>query len=67
MSFTFLGKVVRGYFIVVLFLIFIGTLTGNDLVWEINDLSNGCMVIPNALALFSLTNLVKNFCTDLKG
>ena len=66
-AYLFGDKNVRGYFIVVLLLIFIGTLTGNEFVWEINDLSNGCMVIPNALALFSLTNLVKHYCTNLKG
>lgn len=50
----------RYYSFLVLAFIFIGTLTGNELVWEINDLSNGCMVIPNVLALFVLTDMVKN-------
>lgn len=53
-------KADRSYFVLILFLIFIGTLTGNELMWEINDLSNGFMVIPNVLALFILTDIVKN-------
>jgi AGCS family alanine or glycine:cation symporter len=59
-------KADRSYFILVVFLIFIGTLTGSELMWEINDLSNGFMVIPNVLALFVLTDMVKNAGAGLK-
>ena len=30
----------------------------NDLVWELTDLFNNLMVLPNALALFALTGTV---------
>ena len=30
----------------------------NDLVWELSDMFNNLMVIPNALALFALTSMV---------
>ena len=30
----------------------------NDLVWELTDMFNNLMVIPNALALFALTGMV---------
>ena len=43
--------------------IFLGTLTGNDLVWELTDMFNNLIVLPNALALFALTGMV---CTMLK-
>ena len=38
--------------------IFLGTLTSSDLVWELSDMFNNLMVIPNAIALFALTGLV---------
>ena len=40
--------------------IFLGTLMSNDLVWELTDMFNNLMVIPNALALFALTGMVVN-------
>ncbi len=40
--------------------IFLGTLISNDLVWELTDMFNNLMVIPNALALFALTGMVVN-------
>ena len=36
----------------------LGTLMSNDLVWELSDMFNNLMVIPNALALFALTGMV---------
>lgn len=44
-------------FIAVTF-IFAGTLMSNELVWELTDLFNNLMVIPNAMALFALTSVV---------
>ncbi len=46
------------YSIIALVFIFIGTVTSNDLVWELTDMFNNLMVIPNAIALFALTALV---------
>ena len=34
------------------------TLTGNDFVWELTDMFNNLIVLPNALALFALTGMV---------
>ena len=47
------------YTVIALVFIFLGTLMSNDLVWELTDAFNYLMVIPNALALFALTALVK--------
>lgn len=47
------------YTIIALVFIFLGTLMSNDLVWELTDAFNYLMVIPNALALFALTKMVK--------
>ena len=38
--------------------VFLGTLMSNDLVWELSDMFNNLMVIPNTLALFALTGMV---------
>ena len=46
------------YSALALVFIFLGTLMSNDLVWELTDMFNNLMVIPNALALFALTNIV---------
>ena len=54
------GKLTRFYNIIALCFIFVGTLASNDLVWELTDMFNNLMVIPNALALFALTAVVVN-------
>ena len=46
------------YTLIALVFIFLGTLTSSDLVWELSDMFNQLMVIPNAIALFALTALV---------
>ncbi len=46
------------YQIISLVFIFLGTLASNDLVWELSDLFNQLMVIPNTIALFALTGMV---------
>ena len=46
------------YTIIALVFIFLGTLTGNDFVWELTDMFNNLIVLPNALALFALTGMV---------
>jgi len=39
--------------------IYLGSVLKNDLVWELTDFFNYLMVIPNAIALFALSKLVK--------
>ena len=46
------------YTLIALIFVFLGTVTGNDLVWELTDMFNNLMVLPNALALFALTGMV---------
>ena len=38
--------------------IFLGSCLSNDLVWELTDMFNQLMVIPNVIALFALSGLV---------
>ena len=51
-------KSVKLYSAVALVFIFLGTVMSNDLVWELTDMFNNLMVIPNAIALFALTSMV---------
>ena len=46
------------YTVLALVFIFLGTMMSNDLVWELSDMFNNLMVIPNAIALFALTSVV---------
>ena len=58
-AYLFGEKATKVYTILALFFIFLGTLASNDLVWELSDMFNNLMVIPNALALFALTGMVQ--------
>ena len=51
-------KSVPVYSIIALVFVFLGTLMSNDLVWELTDMFNNLMVIPNAIALFALGSIV---------
>ena len=46
------------YSLIALAFTFVGTQISNDLVWELTDMFNNLMVIPNAIALFALTGMV---------
>ena len=52
------------YTVLALVFIFLGTMMANDLVWELSDMFNNLMVIPNAVALFALTSLVVKHADD---
>lgn len=54
------------YTVIALIFIFMGTLMSNDLVWELTDLFNNLMVIPNAIALFALTKMVADIAKKHK-
>ena len=51
-------KAQKPFIVVALVFIFLGTLASNDLVWELSDMFNNLMVIPNTIALFALTGMV---------
>ncbi|MBQ7968345.1 MAG: sodium:alanine symporter family protein [Clostridia bacterium] len=46
------------YSIIAIAFIFAGSLLSNDLVWELTDMFNNLMVIPNVIALFALGKAV---------
>ena len=43
--------------------IFLGSILSNDLVWELTDMFNYLMVLPNAIALIALSKTVKECAT----
>lgn len=57
-NYLFGPKVTKPFLMIALVFIFLGTLASNDLVWELSDMFNQLMVIPNAIALFALTGVV---------
>ena len=58
MIYMFGEKSVKVYTAIALVFIFLGTCASNDLVWELSDMFNQLMVIPNVIALFALTGMV---------
>ena len=46
------------YTLIALVFILMGTMMSNDLVWELTDMFNNLMVIPNVIALFALSKMV---------
>ncbi len=68
LSWNLFGKINAGYLfgkkalpvyaIIAIIFTFLGSCLSNDLVWELTDMFNQLMVIPNAIALFALSGLV---------
>ena len=46
------------YSLIAIVFIFLGSILSNDLVWELADMFNNLMVIPNVIALFALSTIV---------
>lgn len=55
-------KAVGVYSVLAIGFIFLGSCLSNDLVWELADLFNQLMVLPNVLALVTLGGLVAAAC-----
>ena len=66
-QYLFGKKAVPVYSVLALIFIFLGSVLSNDLVWELADMFNQLMVIPNAIALIALSAWVKKeACRDHK-
>ena len=57
-EYLFGKKAVPVYSVLALVFIFLGSILSNDLVWELADMFNQLMVIPNVIAMFALSALV---------
>lgn len=58
MEYLFGKKAVPIYSFVAVVFIFLGSCLSNDLVWELTDMFNNLMVIPNVIALAALAGVV---------
>ena len=63
-KYLFGPKAVKPYAAIVVILIVIGSTMRVDLVWNLSDLFNSLMVIPNVLGLLALSGVVKKLYTE---
>ena len=61
------SKAVKPYALIVAVCVFLGSLAEVDLVWNMADMFNAMMVIPNILAIFFLTKQIKELYKDYKN
>ena len=57
-EYLFGKKGVLIYSVIAILFIFAGSILSNDLLWELTDLFNQLMVLPNVIALFALSGIV---------
>ncbi|MDO5335459.1 MAG: amino acid carrier protein, partial [Coriobacteriia bacterium] len=57
-NYLFGRKALKPFSVLALIFIFMGCLLSNDLVWELADMFNQLMVLPNAIALIALSGSV---------
>lgn len=65
-EYLFGKRAVLAFSLIALVFIFMGSILSNDLVWELADLFNQLMVLPNAIALFALSSSVAR-CAMTRG
>ena len=51
-------QAVKPFALIVVICVFIGSILKVDLVWNLSDLFNGLMVLPNLIALLALNGIV---------
>ena len=57
-------KAIKVYALLVVLFVIVGSAQQVDLVWNLSDLFNGLMVIPNLLGLLALSGLVVKLAKD---
>jgi len=63
-----MGKAaVKVFSILAICFVFMGSCLSNNLVWELTDMFNNLMVIPNSLALFALSGVVVGHTNTAKS
>lgn len=67
MRYLFGNKVLTPYRLLVLIFIYLGTMFRVDLVWELADMFNGLMVIPNIIGVVGLYKIVKSSLNEYEG
>ena len=54
------------YSVIAIGFVFLGSILSNDLVWELTDMFNYLMVIPNVIAIVALWKIVANAAKSKK-
>ncbi|MDD6289141.1 MAG: alanine:cation symporter family protein, partial [Eggerthellales bacterium] len=57
-DYLFGRKAIPVFSVIAVAFVFLGCILSNDLVWELADMFNQLMVLPNAIALFALSGVV---------
>ncbi len=57
-NYLFGKKITPIYMVIALVFTFLGSILSSDIVWELTDMFNQLMVIPNVIALFALSSIV---------
>ena len=65
-AYLFGEKATKVYTIISLVFIFLGTTMSSDLVWELTDMANYLMVLPNVIGLIGCTSLVLTLLPEKK-
>ncbi len=65
-NYLFGKKATPVYSVIAIVFIFLGSCLSNDLVWELTDMFNQLMVIPNVIALIALSSLVAKAAKDAR-
>ena len=60
------AKAVLPFSIIVVAFVFLGSLLKVELVWNLSDLFNGLMVIPNLIALLALSGVVAKAAAEFR-
>ncbi len=59
-EYLFGKKAITPYRIVYVIMVFVGSVFSLDLVWNLSDLANGLMAIPNLICLLALSGVIVN-------
>ena len=65
-AYLFGEKATKVYTLISLLFIFLGTTMSSDLVWELTDMANYLMVLPNVIGLIGCTGLVLSLIPEKK-
>ena len=63
-KYLFGNKFVKIYTVIVCLFIAVGAVLHVELVWDMSDMFNGLMVLPNLIALLALSNVVKKISDE---
>ncbi|WP_300742470.1 alanine:cation symporter family protein, partial [uncultured Helicobacter sp.] len=58
--YLFGNKATKFYALFVIAFVMVGSVLKVDLVWNLSDIFNGLMVIPNIIGIIALSNIVAN-------